>query len=37
IDRGNTEFHGKYTETCLVIGPDYSNRIDEITGKLKLL
>ena len=25
------------TETCLAIGPDDENKIDEITGKLKLL
>lgn len=36
-DSGKTEFHGVPTETCLAIGPDYSDRIDPITGDLKLL
>lgn len=36
-DSGRTEFHGEPTETCLAIGPDYSERIDPITGDLKLL
>lgn len=36
-DSGKTEFHGVPTETCLAIGPDYSERIDPITGDLKLL
>lgn len=35
-DAGLTEFHGVPTKTCLAIGPDYSNRIDAITGGLKL-
>jgi len=37
IDSGFTEFHGKKTATCVAIGPDYSERIDEITGGLPLL
>lgn len=36
-DAGKTEFHGQPTQTCLAIGPDYAERIDEITGELRLL
>lgn len=36
-DSGKTEFHGEPTNTCLAIGPDYSDKIDPITGDLKLL
>jgi PTH2 family peptidyl-tRNA hydrolase len=36
-DKGDTEFHGVPTYTCLALGPDYSDKIDEITGDLKLL
>lgn len=36
-DSGKTEFHGQATRTCLAIGPDDANRIDEITGGLQLL
>ena len=36
-DSGKTEFKGKPTVTCLALGPDYSDRIDVITGNLKLL
>lgn len=36
-DSGKTEFHGEPTNTCLAIGPDYSDKIDPITGELKLL
>ena len=36
-DAGLTEFHGIKTKTCVAIGPDYSDRIDEITGNLPLL
>lgn len=35
-DSGKTEFHGQPTNTCLAIGPDYSEKIDVITGHLKL-
>lgn len=35
-DSGLTYFHGVPTKTCLAIGPNYSNEIDEITGDLKL-
>jgi len=34
-DLGLTEFK-KPTKTCLAIGPDYSEKIDKITGKLPL-
>lgn len=34
-DSGKTEFHGVQTNTCLAIGPDYSDNIDPITGNLK--
>jgi len=36
-DSGKTEFHGVPTNTCLAIGPDDTERIDEITGQLQLL
>jgi PTH2 family peptidyl-tRNA hydrolase len=36
-DSGKTEFHGEPTKTCLAIGPDYSSKIDQITGQLQLL
>jgi PTH2 family peptidyl-tRNA hydrolase len=36
-DSGKTEFHGKPTPTCVAIGPDYAEKIDPITGHLKLL
>lgn len=35
-DMGLTEFHGIPTITCLAIGPDYVDKIDPITGNLKL-
>lgn len=37
VDSGKTEFHGELTRTCLAIGPDYSSKIDPVTGDLKLL
>lgn len=37
IDDGTTEFHGVPTLTCCAIGPDYAEKIDPITGHLKLL
>ncbi len=37
IDAGRTEFHGVPTPTCCAVGPDYPERIDPITGHLKLL
>jgi PTH2 family peptidyl-tRNA hydrolase len=36
-DSGLTEFHGIPTYTAVAIGPDYSNKIDLITGGLPLL
>ena len=36
VDSGKTEFHGIPTETCLCIGPNYSEEIDKITGNLSL-
>lgn len=36
-DEGHTEFKGVPTLTCLAIGPNPSDKIDEITGHLKLL
>jgi peptidyl-tRNA hydrolase, PTH2 family len=35
-DRGLTEFKGVPTNTCLAIGPDKAERIDEITMDLEL-
>lgn len=35
-DSGATEFNGVPTKTCLAIGPDRAERIDPITGHLKL-
>jgi len=35
-DRGLTEFHGVPTNTCLAIGPDEADKIDEITKHLEL-
>lgn len=36
VDAGDTEFHGVPTPTCIGIGPDYPEKIDPITGHLKL-
>lgn len=36
-DAGRTEFHGVPTHTCCALGPDLCERIDAITGDLKLL
>jgi PTH2 family peptidyl-tRNA hydrolase len=36
LDEGRTEFGGVPTYTCLAIGPDESEKIDEVTGKLEL-
>jgi len=35
-DSGKTEFGGIPTYTCLAIGPDKPDKIDKITGHLKL-
>lgn len=37
VDSGKTEFHGALTKTVVAIGPDYSDKIDKVTGHLKLL
>jgi PTH2 family peptidyl-tRNA hydrolase len=37
VDAGQTEFLGVSTPTCGAIGPDFADRIDAITGHLKLL
>jgi PTH2 family peptidyl-tRNA hydrolase len=36
-DNGKTEFHEEPTRTCLAIGPNEAEKIDEITGELQLL
>ena len=36
-DSGATEFHDVPTYTTVAIGPDFSDKIDAITGHLKLL
>ncbi len=36
VDQGRTEFNGVPTATALAIGPDYADKIDSITGDLKL-
>lgn len=35
VDAGRTEFDGP-TKTCVSIGPDYSDKIDKVTGSLSL-
>lgn len=37
VDEGRTEFNGVKTPTCLAIGPEESESIDQVTGSLKLL
>jgi peptidyl-tRNA hydrolase, PTH2 family len=37
VDSGLTEFGGVPTPTAVAIGPDYSEKIDPITGELQLL
>ncbi len=37
VDAGRTEFHGVPTLTCAAFGPDYADRLDPVTGHLKLL
>lgn len=37
IDNGCTEFHGVKTATCIAIGPDDAEKIDQITKNYKLL
>lgn len=36
-DNGATEFNGVPTRTCLAVGPWWSDELDPITGKLRLL
>jgi len=36
VDNGLTEFGGVATKTVVAIGPDYSEKIDKITGELPL-
>ena len=36
-DSGKTEFHGEPTVTCIAIGPDWEDKVDEITGDLPLM
>jgi PTH2 family peptidyl-tRNA hydrolase len=36
-DSGKTEFRGEPTQTCLAVGPDVSEKVDEVTGQLELL
>lgn len=36
VDSGLTEFGGVPTKTCLALGPDFAEKIDPITGHLKL-
>lgn len=36
-DAGKTEFHGEATNTVVAVGPDDGEKIDRITGHLKLL
>jgi len=35
-DAGRTEFNGVPTKTCLAIGPNETEKINEVTGHLKL-
>lgn len=37
MDAGHTEFHGVITPTCCAVGPDEDDKVDAITGELKLL
>ena len=37
IDSGRTQFNGDLTKTVVAIGPDDNDKIDRITGHLKLL
>lgn len=36
-DNGTTEFNGVPTITCLALGPDRTEKLNEISGHLKLL
>lgn len=37
LDAGLTEFGGVPTHTAVAVGPDYSTKVDQITGELPLL
>ncbi|SCX20055.1 peptidyl-tRNA hydrolase, PTH2 family [Mycolicibacterium fluoranthenivorans] len=37
VDSGRTEFGGVPTPTCAAIGPDTAERLDPVTGGLRLL
>jgi len=37
IDSGYTEFNGVSTLTCIAFGPDTKEKLDQLTGSLKLL
>ena len=37
VDAGRTEFRGVPTPTCCAVGPYFPERVDPITGHLKLL
>lgn len=37
VDQGLTEFGGILTNTCLSLGPDYSEKLDPLTGHLSLV
>jgi PTH2 family peptidyl-tRNA hydrolase len=36
-DSGLTEFNGVPTNTCIAVGPDFEEKVDQVTGGLPLL
>jgi len=36
VDNGRTVFNGVSTATCLALGPDWNEQLDELTSHLKL-
>lgn len=36
-DSGLTEFNGVPTNTCIAVGPDFDEKVDQVTGGLPLL
>jgi len=36
VDNGRTVFNGESTATCLALGPDWNEKLDELVGHLKL-